>query len=117
MVNRQDVPYSQVSPEIGRHPLAAEIISDGTKLALEGSRPKTTTESINCSFQLYSLNQNRAESRPSQPETERVRTQLKSAWRETSIRIAPGTGRGKWNGATLERNRRPADHGPLARRL
>jgi excisionase family DNA binding protein len=44
MVNRQDIPYSLGSPEIGRAPLPAEIISDGTKLPLESIRPKTTTD-------------------------------------------------------------------------
>jgi len=61
MVNRQDAPYSPPrSPEIVRRLLAAEIIFDGTKLALERSRPKTTTNGINCPFQLYSISQNRA---------------------------------------------------------
>jgi hypothetical protein len=50
MVNRQDVPYSPGSPEVGRAALAAGIIFDGTKLALERSRHKTTTEGRNCSF-------------------------------------------------------------------
>ena len=44
MVNRQDSPYSPGSPEIGRRRLAAEIIFDGTKLPIERSRPKTTTD-------------------------------------------------------------------------
>jgi hypothetical protein len=57
MVNRQDVPYSPGSPEIGRGLLPAEIIFDGTKLALEGSRPKTTTNGINCSFRPHSISQ------------------------------------------------------------
>src|ERR1035437_9854736 len=60
MVNRQDVPYLPGlpgSPEIGRPPLSAEIIFDGTKLAIEGSRPKTTTNGINCSFRPYSISQ------------------------------------------------------------
>ena len=61
MVNRQDVPYSPGSPEIGRHLLLAEIIFDGTKLAIEGSCPKTTTDGINCHFRLYSISQNRAQ--------------------------------------------------------
>jgi hypothetical protein len=38
-----------------------EIIFDGTKLALERSRPKTTTYGINCGFRLYSIGQNRAQ--------------------------------------------------------
>jgi hypothetical protein len=57
MVNRQDIPYSPGSPKIGRGVLPAEIIFDGTKLALEGSRPKTTTNGINCSFRPYSISQ------------------------------------------------------------
>src|ERR1019366_36990 len=57
MVTRQDSPHS---PEIARPPLAAEIIFDGTKLAIEPSRPKTTTDGRICSFQLYSITQNRA---------------------------------------------------------
>src|ERR1039457_6049492 len=44
MVNRQDASYSPGSPEIGRRQLPAEIISDGTKLPIEQSRPKTTTD-------------------------------------------------------------------------
>jgi hypothetical protein len=60
MVNRQDVPYSPGSPEIGRHLLLAEITFDGTKLAIEGSRPKSTTDGINCSFQFYIQNGIRA---------------------------------------------------------
>jgi len=36
MVNRHDARYSPGSPEIGRLPLNAEIIFDGTKLPLEG---------------------------------------------------------------------------------
>jgi hypothetical protein len=51
MVKRQDVPCSPPrSPEIGQHPLPAEIIFDGTKLALECSHPKTTTDGMNCRF-------------------------------------------------------------------
>jgi hypothetical protein len=34
MDNRQDAPYSPGSPEIGRPPLPAEIIFDGTKLSM-----------------------------------------------------------------------------------
>ncbi len=34
MVNRQDAPYSHGSPKLGRGLLSAEIIFDGTKLAL-----------------------------------------------------------------------------------
>jgi hypothetical protein len=34
MVNRQDDPYSLASPGFGRGLLSAEIIFDGTKLAL-----------------------------------------------------------------------------------
>jgi len=60
MVNRQDVPYSPGSPKIGRGLLPAEIIFDGTKLAIEGSRPKTTTIGINCSFRPYSISQKKA---------------------------------------------------------
>src|ERR1035437_10424983 len=56
MVNRQDALYSPGSPEIGRPPLSAEIIYDGTKLAIERSRPKTTTDGRICSFQLFSIN-------------------------------------------------------------
>ena len=59
MDNRQDAPYSPGSPELGRRSVPAEIISDGTKLAIERIYPKTTTHGINCSFQLYSINQNR----------------------------------------------------------
>ena len=61
MVNRQDALYSPRSPEIERHLLLAEIIFDGTKLAIEGSHPKTTTDGINCDFRLYSISQNRAQ--------------------------------------------------------
>jgi hypothetical protein len=57
MVNRQDIPRSPGLPEIGRPPLSAEIIFDGTKLALEASRPKTTTNGINCSFRPHSMAQ------------------------------------------------------------
>jgi hypothetical protein len=32
----------------------------GTKLAIEGSRPKTTTIGINCSFRPYSISQKKA---------------------------------------------------------
>src|SRR5208337_568383 len=63
MVNRQDVPYSQVSLEIGRPPLAAEIVFDGTKLAIERSRPKTTTDGRKLLFPALfdqPKNQNRA---------------------------------------------------------
>jgi hypothetical protein len=56
MVNRQDDPCSHRSPKLGRGLLSAEIIFDGTKLALEGSRLKTTTDGMNCCFQLYSIN-------------------------------------------------------------
>jgi hypothetical protein len=56
MVNRQDALYSPGSPEIGRRLLAAEIIFDGTKLAIERRRPKTTTNGRICSSQLYSIN-------------------------------------------------------------
>ena len=61
MDNRQDAPYSPGSAKIGRGLLAAEIIFDGTKLPLERSRPKTTTDGINCHFRLYSISQNRAQ--------------------------------------------------------
>ena len=54
MVNRQDALYSPASPAIGRRPLATEIIFDGTKLALDRGRSKTTTDGMNCSFQLFS---------------------------------------------------------------
>jgi hypothetical protein len=57
MVNRQDIPYSPGSLDIGRGRLSAEIIFDGTKLALEASRPKTTTNGINCSFRPHSMAQ------------------------------------------------------------
>jgi hypothetical protein len=60
MVNRQDTLRSPDSPEIARHRLAVEIISDGTKLPLERRRPKTTTDGRICSFQLDSIRQNRA---------------------------------------------------------
>jgi len=60
MVNRQDVLYSPGSLEIGRPLRLAEIVFDGTKLAIERSRPKTTTEGMNCSFQLFSISQNGA---------------------------------------------------------
>src|SRR5208283_1752790 len=63
MVNRQDASYSQVSPEIGRHLLPAEIISDGTKLPIERSRPKTTTDGRKLLFPALfdqPKNQNRA---------------------------------------------------------
>jgi len=58
MDSRQDAPYSPASPKIGRGLPPAEIIFDGTKLALERIRPKTTTDGIYCSFQLYSISQN-----------------------------------------------------------
>jgi hypothetical protein len=57
---RQDAPYSPDSHRIGRYPLALKTTFDGTKLRLEGSRPKTTTGGMNCSFQLFSVSQNRA---------------------------------------------------------
>ncbi len=57
MVNRQDFPYSPGSPEIGRHLLLADMTFVGTKLAIEGSRLKTTTNGINCSFRPYSISQ------------------------------------------------------------
>src|SRR5208282_1275828 len=63
MVNRQDAPYSQVSPEVGRRRLAAEIIFDGTKLPIERSRPKTTTDGRKLLFPALfdqPKNQNRA---------------------------------------------------------
>jgi hypothetical protein len=60
MVNRQDFPCSPASPDIRRPRLGAKIIFDGTKLALEPSRPKTTTDGRICPFQLYSISQNRA---------------------------------------------------------
>jgi hypothetical protein len=53
MVNRQDFPYLPGSPEIAQRPLVAEITFVGTKLALERSRPKTTTHGINCSGSMY----------------------------------------------------------------
>jgi hypothetical protein len=64
MVNRQDALYSPGSSEIGRRLLAAKIIFDGTKLALERSHPKTTTDGRICYFQLYSISQNCARRRP-----------------------------------------------------
>jgi hypothetical protein len=64
MVNRQDALYSPGSSEIGRRLLAAKIIFDGTKLALERSHPKTTTDGRICYFQLYSISQNCARHRP-----------------------------------------------------
>jgi hypothetical protein len=57
MVNRQDAPHSPGSPEIGRPLRLAEIVFDGTKLAIERSRPKTTTDGVNCSLRLYSISQ------------------------------------------------------------
>src|SRR5208337_948200 len=51
MVNRQDVPYPPGSPEIGRRPLRVEIIFDGTKLPVEPSRPKTTTDGYCCTLE------------------------------------------------------------------
>jgi len=60
MDNRQDATYSPGSPEIGRRPLAAEIIFDGTKLPIESNHPKTTTGGVICSFRLCSISQNRA---------------------------------------------------------
>ena len=60
MVNRQDVPYSLASPEIGRPLRLAKIVFVGTKLAIERSRPKTTTDGMNCSSQPFSISQNRA---------------------------------------------------------
>ena len=50
MDNRQHALYSPGSSEIGRHPLAAKIIFDGTKLPVDRSRPKTTTDGMNCHF-------------------------------------------------------------------
>jgi len=55
MVNRQDSLRSHRSPKVGRGQLSAEIIFDGTKLPLEGSRLKTTTNGMNCCFQLYPI--------------------------------------------------------------
>jgi hypothetical protein len=60
MVNRQDALHSPGSPKIGRGPLPAEKIFDGTKLRLERSRPKTTIYGMNCSFRPDSISQNRA---------------------------------------------------------
>ena len=51
MVNRQDALYSLGSPEIGRHLLLVEIIFVGTKLAIDRSRPKTTTGGIGRFFE------------------------------------------------------------------
>jgi len=67
MDNRHDAPYSPGSPELGQH-YPAKINFDGTKLRIERSRPKTTTYGMNCYFQADSISQNRAESRPSQPD-------------------------------------------------
>src|ERR1035437_7086096 len=69
MVNRQDAPCSPASPEIGRGAVPAEIISDGTKLPLERSRPKTTTDGMNCSFSAVI---DQAESGPSQLDLRRA---------------------------------------------
>src|SRR5208337_2337704 len=63
MVNRQDFPYSLGSPEIRRPPLQAGIIFDGTKLPIERSRPKTTTDGRKLLFPVLfdqPKNQNRA---------------------------------------------------------
>ena len=63
MVNRQDASYSPGSPEIRRRRLTANINFDGTKLAIERSRPKTTTDGRNWSSPLYpisSISRNRA---------------------------------------------------------
>ncbi|MGD0671741.1 MAG: hypothetical protein ABSB13_06665 [Candidatus Binatus sp.] len=57
MVNRQDVPCSPGSPEIGRPLRLAEFVFGGTKLALVRSRPKTTTDGVNCALRLYSISQ------------------------------------------------------------
>ena len=63
MVNRQDALYSPGSSEIGRQQFPAEIIFDGTKLPVDRSRPKTTTDGRICYFQLYSISQNCARRR------------------------------------------------------
>jgi hypothetical protein len=55
MVNRQDGPCSHRLLKVGRRPLTANINFDGTKLPLVGSRLKTTTNGMNCCFQLYSI--------------------------------------------------------------
>src|ERR1039458_5749420 len=60
MANRQDFPYSLASPELGRPLRLAEIVFAGTKLAIERSRPKTTTDGRICPFQRYSISQNPA---------------------------------------------------------
>jgi hypothetical protein len=44
MVNREDTPRSPRSLAVGRRLPAANINFDGTKLRLEQSRPKTTTD-------------------------------------------------------------------------
>jgi hypothetical protein len=55
MVNRQDALYSPRSSEIGRHLLLVEIIFGGTKLAIDRSRPNTTTDGINRSSEPFRL--------------------------------------------------------------
>lgn len=44
-----------LAPKIGRRPPPANINFDGTKLALEESRPKTTTYGMNCSALLSAI--------------------------------------------------------------
>jgi hypothetical protein len=60
MDNRHDAPDWPHSPEIGRRPLLAKTIFDGTKLPIEPTRPKTTSNGRNCSFPPFSITQNRA---------------------------------------------------------
>ncbi len=58
MANRQDIPYSPGSPEIRWPRLLADIVFDGTKLAIDGRRPKATADGINCPFPRFSITQN-----------------------------------------------------------
>src|SRR5216683_1913478 len=58
MDSRHDAPHSPASPEIASLTHPAKTIFDGTKLRLEPSRRKTTTDGINRRFRLNSMDQN-----------------------------------------------------------
>src|ERR1700688_4913912 len=60
MHNCHPAPHSPASLEIARPPLPTKTIFDGTKLSVDGRHPKTTTYGRKCSFQLFSMIQNRA---------------------------------------------------------
>jgi hypothetical protein len=55
MANCQHVARSPSSPELARLLLPTKTIFDGTKLSVDGRRPKTTTGGRKSSFQLFSI--------------------------------------------------------------